>query len=46
LIQKGLVHSHQDEDSPDCYWITLLWFIDNDSPSNLPTYLNDWTHRL
>jgi hypothetical protein len=24
LIQKGLVHSHQDEESPDCYWIELV----------------------
>jgi hypothetical protein len=24
LIQKNLVHSHQDEDAPDCYWIELV----------------------
>ena len=24
LIQKGLVRSIQDEESPDCYWIELV----------------------
>jgi hypothetical protein len=24
LIQKGLVNSYQDEESPDCYWIELV----------------------
>ena len=24
LISKGLVHSYQDEEAPDCYWVTLL----------------------
>ena len=24
LITKNLVHSYQDEDSPDCYWIELV----------------------
>ena len=23
LIKKGLVHSYQDEEFPDCYWVTL-----------------------
>jgi hypothetical protein len=23
LIKKGLVHSYQDEESPDCYWIEI-----------------------
>lgn len=24
LISKGLVHSYQDEEAPDCYWVTLV----------------------
>ena len=24
LISKGLVHSYQDEDFPDCYWVSLI----------------------
>lgn len=24
LIQKNLVHSYQDDESPDCYWIQLV----------------------
>jgi hypothetical protein len=24
LISKGLVNSHQDEEAPDCHWVTLL----------------------
>jgi hypothetical protein len=24
LIQKGLVRSLQDEESPDCYWVELV----------------------
>jgi hypothetical protein len=24
LISKGLVHSYQDEEAPDCYWVTLI----------------------
>jgi len=24
LISKGLVHSYQDEEAPDCYWVSLV----------------------
>ena len=24
LISKGLVHSYQDEEAPDCYWVSLI----------------------
>ena len=24
LISKGLVHSYQDEEFPDCYWVSLI----------------------
>jgi hypothetical protein len=24
LIKKNLVHSYQDEECPDCYWLTLV----------------------
>ena len=24
LISKNLVHSYQDDESPDCYWVELV----------------------